>query len=96
MFAAMADRLDAMSDLLYAGGDLNVKNKSGFSALTFAKGPSMEKRILKLAHQASPIGQKEDITRKKKVELIMQRTIFKKLYFQHLHLKNIREYIKEL
>jgi len=29
MFAAMADKLDAMSDLLHAGGDLNIKNKSG-------------------------------------------------------------------
>ena len=69
---------------------------SQFNTLNFARGPAKEVRILKLAYQASPVGQSDQSTRVKRVELICQRRVLRQLYARHRLLENERLYEKEL
>jgi ankyrin repeat protein len=51
MYAAMADKLEIVRELLARGADIRVKDKNGFTVLEMAGGRNVRKLLTRASHQ---------------------------------------------
>jgi len=79
MCAVMSEQNEVLKQLFSIGVDMNIKNRDGMTAFSFAKGPIKKGRILKLQNQNSAVGKVEEMRRIYLVKLGRKKRTFKKM-----------------